>query len=93
VTLNVKDKRYFRSLGHHLKPEVWIGKEGVTPGTLKTLENSFHTKELVKVKILENCSLERNEIARQLSQETSAEVVQILGNVILFHKPLSEEEE
>jgi RNA-binding protein len=93
VTLNGKDKRYFRSLGHHLKPEVWIGKEGVTPGTLKTLENSFHTKELVKVKILENCSLERNEIARQLSQETSAEVVQILGNVILFHKPLSEEEE
>ena len=93
MALNGKDKRYFRSLGHHLKPEVWIGKEGITAGTLKTLENSFYTKELLKVKILENCSLDRTEIAQQLSQAVAAEVVQILGNVILFYKPLPEEEE
>ena len=93
MTLNSKDKSYFRSLGHSLKPEVWIGKEGITTGTLKTLENSFHTKELVKVKILENCTLDRSEIARQLSRTASAEVVQILGKVILFYRPLPEVKE
>ena len=93
MVLSSKDKRYFRSLGHHLKPEVWIGKEGVTAGTFKTLENSFQTKELVKVKILENCSLDRGEVAQQLSEATAAEVVQILGKVILFRKPLPEDKE
>lgn len=93
VTLASKDKKYFRTLGHHLKPEVWIGKEGVSKGTLNTIENSFHTKELVKVKILENCPLDRTDIARQLSDAVTAEVVQVLGNMILLYKPLPEEME
>jgi len=91
VTLASKDKKYFRTLGHHLKPEVWIGKEGISQGTLKTVENSFHTKELVKIKILENCPLDRNEIARLISEAVAAEIVQILGNVILLYKPLPED--
>jgi RNA-binding protein len=93
VTLAGEDKKYFRTLGHRLKPEVWIGKDGVSPGILKTLENSFHTKELVKVKILGNCPLDRKDIARQLSDAATAEIVQILGNVILLYKPLPEEME
>jgi RNA-binding protein len=45
----------------------------------------------VKVKILENCPGDRDEIARQISEAVAAEIVQILGNVILFYKPLPED--
>ncbi len=93
LTLSTKEKKQFRSLGHHLKPEVWIGKEGISPGAIHTLQNSFHTKELVKIKILENCPLKKSDIARQLSTATSAEIVQILGNMILLYRPLPEDEE
>jgi RNA-binding protein len=53
--------------------------------------NSFHTKELVKVKILDNCEVDKKIIAQQLAGGTDAEIVQIIGNTILLFKPLPEE--
>ena len=75
-------------MGNRLKPEVWIGKEGVSEGTAQTLLNSFHTKELVKVKILENCEADKKTVGQQLEELTDADVVQIIGNTILLYKPL-----
>jgi RNA-binding protein len=91
VTLTGKEKRNFRSQGNRLQPEIWIGKEGVSPGTIQTLLNSFHTKELVKVKILENCEIDKKTIAQQLEQQTDAEIIQIIGKTILLYKPLPRE--
>lgn len=93
MNLSAKEKKQLRSLGHHLKPEVWIGKEGISSGAIHTLQNSFHTKELVKIKVLENCPLQKDDIAQQLSDATAAEIIQILGNMILLYRPLPEEEE
>lgn len=91
MVLTGKQKREFRALGNRLKPEVWIGKEAVSEGSIQTLQNSFHTKELVKVKILENCDVDKKVIARQLGERTGAEIVQIIGKTILLYKPLPED--
>ena len=88
MTLTGKEKRNFRATGNRLKPEVWIGKDGVSEGTAQTLMNSFHTKELVKVKILENCEVDKKTVAQQLEKLTDAEIIQIIGNTILLYKPL-----
>jgi RNA-binding protein len=90
VTLTGKEKRKFRALGNRLKPEVWIGKEGVSAGTVHTVLNSFHTKELVKVKILDNCETEKKIVAQQLTESTEAELIQLIGNTILLFKRLPE---
>ncbi|MFZ0390279.1 MAG: ribosome assembly RNA-binding protein YhbY [Calditrichia bacterium] len=91
MALTGKEKRSLRSEANHLKPEVWIGKEGIGKGTLQTLENSFQTKELVKIKLLESSPQEKEEAARELSAAAGAEIVQILGNTILLFRPLPEE--
>ena len=91
MTLTGKEKRKYRALGNRLKPEVWIGKEGVSEGTVHTVLNSFHTKELVKIKILDNCETDKKIVARQLTELTEAELVQLIGNTILLFKPLPEE--
>lgn len=88
LTLTGNEKRNLRAQGNSLKPEVWIGKEGVSAGTAQTLLNSFHTKELVKVKILENCEVDKKTVAQQLEQQTAAEIIQIIGRTILLYKPL-----
>lgn len=90
MVLTAKDKRALRAAGTYLKPEVWIGKQGISIGIIHSRENSFRTKELVKIKILDNCAQDRREIAEFLSLKMKAEIVQILGNVILLYKPLSE---
>lgn len=89
--LTGKEKRELRAQGNQLKTEVWIGKEGISEGTLYTIENSFRTKELVKIKLLENCPLDKKEAATILEHKTGAAVVQILGNTILLFQPAGEE--
>ena len=89
--LTSKKKRGLRAEGNRLKPEVWIGKEGLTNGIVQTTANSLNTKELVKIKLLETCPVDKNEAAEKLAQQTGAEVVQVLGNTILLFRELPEE--
>ncbi|MCK6620577.1 MAG: ribosome assembly RNA-binding protein YhbY [Calditrichaceae bacterium] len=90
--LSGKEKRALRAQGNQLRTEIWVGKEGISEGTLKALENSFNTKELVKIKLQENCPLEKQEVADILCRKTRSELVQILGNTILLYRPLPEEQ-
>lgn len=89
--LSGKEKRALRAQGNLLKTELWIGREGISEGTLKALENSFNTKELVKIKLQENCPLSKEEVADILSRKGRAELVQVIGNTILLYRPLPEE--
>lgn len=89
--LTSKDRSRLRAQGHHLRPELWVGKEGISEGTLTTLGNSFNTKELVKIKLQESCPLDRKEAAALLADGIGADVVHILGNTILLYRPMPEE--
>jgi RNA-binding protein len=93
MTLTGKQKRAFRAEGTHLKAEVWIGKEGVSDGTIQTIENSFNTKELVKIKLQDTSPLKKEEAAEIIRQRTNSEVVQIIGHTILIYRPFPEEKE
>ncbi|MFQ5583315.1 MAG: ribosome assembly RNA-binding protein YhbY [Calditrichia bacterium] len=90
--LTGKEKRLLRAEGNRLKAEVWIGKEGISAGSITTIENSFNTKELVKIKLQDNCPQDKKEVAEMLCQKTGAELIQILGNTLLLYRPFPEEE-
>lgn len=90
MRLKGKDKRTLRAEGTQIKPEIWIGKNGITEGIYRTIENSLRTKELVKVKVLDNCEIDKKEVANQLSNRLNAEIIQILGNMILIYRSFSE---
>ncbi len=90
--LSGKEKRALRAQGNQLKAELWVGKEGISDGTLKTLDNSFNTKELVKVKLQESCPLDKREAADILARKGHAELVQIIGNTILLYRPLPDKD-
>lgn len=91
--LTGKQKRALRAEGNLLKPEVWIGKEGVTSGSITNIENTFNTKELVKIKIQEGCSVDKKEVAKIVCQRTGSELVQIIGRTLLIYKPFSQEDQ
>jgi len=86
-------KETLRAQGNKLKVEIWIGKEGISQGTVQTIENSFQTKELIKLKVLDTCPIPKEEVAERLASLTSSQVIQILGNTILFYRPFPEAED
>lgn len=79
-------RRRLRGAGHALSALVRVGKDGVTPGLVKHLQQALFDHELVKVKLEAECPLDRFEVAEALGEGPGVNVVQILGKTILVYK-------
>lgn len=88
--LSGKQKRYLRGLGHGLKAVVMVGKGEVGETLIRETDGALAAHELIKVKILESCLLERGEVAVALAEACGAEVAQILGRTILLYRRAEE---
>ena len=86
MMLSGKQKRFLRGLGHGLKPIVTVGKGEVTAALVKEMDEALASHELVKVKILESCTLDRYEVAEELATACAAEVTQVLGRTLLLYR-------
>ena len=91
MELRGKDRRYLRSLGHHLSPVVQIGKDGLTEGVAAALDRALHDHELIKVKLLETAFMERDEAKSSLEECCGGEVVQTIGRILLIYRKNEEE--
>ena len=84
--LSSSQRSYLRSLAHHLEPVVLIGKNGVTDGTLVTINRALNAQELIKIKFREYKD-EKQSISQQIAESTESNVVGIIGHtIILFRK-------
>jgi RNA-binding protein len=86
MTLSGRQRRYLRSLGHHLDPVVQIGKHGITDAVIKAADEAITTHELIKVKRGSECPTSRESIAEALADALRAEVVQELGHTLLLYR-------
>ncbi|WP_040948300.1 ribosome assembly RNA-binding protein YhbY [Gorillibacterium massiliense] len=84
--LTGKQKRYLRSMAHHLTPIFQVGKGGMNDHLIRHVEEALETRELIKVSILNNCMDDRDEIAAELAEGASAELVQVIGKTIVLYK-------
>lgn len=85
MALTGKQRRYLRSLGHHLHAVVQVGDAGVTDGVISATAQALETHELVKVRIADDRE-GREAAIEQLADGTGAEVAQVLGRTALLFK-------
>jgi len=88
--LTGKQKRFLRALGHALKPVVHVGKGDVSEALIKETSEALATHELIKVKILESCLMDRHAVAEEMSAGCRADVAQVLGRTLLLYKAAKE---
>ncbi len=94
MELTPKQRAHLKSLAHHLKPVVFVGKEGITDQTVRSLEEAFNTRELLKVKILEAAPLTAREGGTALAERIEGAVeVQAIGRVAVIYRPHPEKPE
>ncbi|MBM9538012.1 ribosome assembly RNA-binding protein YhbY [Desulfobulbus alkaliphilus] len=86
VVLSSGQKRALRSMGHHLEPTVYVGREGLSPPLIKSADAALRAHELIKIKLGRNCPLERNEAAGELARTTGSLLVQVIGRMILLYR-------
>ncbi|TKH35731.1 ribosome assembly RNA-binding protein YhbY, partial [Paenibacillus polymyxa] len=71
--LTGKQKRYLRSMAHHLDPVFQVGKNGTNEHLMRHINDAIEKRELMKVQILNNCLDDKHEIAEELAAETGSE--------------------
>ncbi|CAM4000064.1 ribosome assembly RNA-binding protein YhbY [Cohnella lubricantis] len=91
--LTGKQKRYLRSLAHHLDPVFQIGKGGVNDQLIRHIEEAIEVRELMKVNILNNNDDDRHEIATEIAERSGCELVQVIGKTIVLYKESKDHKE
>ena len=86
TTLNSRQQRFLRGLGHHLQVKATVGKEGITEQVLKSLNEVIDAQELVKVKMQENFPHDRKEGGALLATKAKTALVQVIGRVVILYR-------
>ena len=83
--INSKQRSHLRSLAHHLKPVVSIGKEGVTSGAFQSLDQALEKHELIKIKFPKGNNQKQN-FKLKCSSKLSASVIGDIGNILIVFR-------
>jgi len=86
MEINSKLRAKLRAIGNQVEPLVRVGKEGVTDTLIMSLEDVLRTRELAKVKVLQNSEEDTKEIAVVMAEKTGAELIHVMGRTILLFK-------
>ena len=83
--LTTKQKVYLRSLAQGIKPVAQIGKEGLSDNLMEPVLNYLKQHELIKISILQNSYVTKEEAEEFFNQE-EIEFVQSIGRQIILYK-------
>lgn len=84
--LTGKQKRFLRAEAHHLTSIFQVGKGGVNEHMLTQIKEALEARELIKVRILDNCEEDKHDVAEQLAEGSGAELVQLIGLTVVLYK-------
>ena len=85
-SLTGKQKSFLRSMGMSMEPVMNVGKEGMTPTVVTAAREAIKKRELIKVRVLQNCAEEPKTVITMLAERTDAELVQVIGRNGLLYK-------
>lgn len=86
-TLNARQRAHLKSLAHPLKAMAQIGKGGVDETVVRSLDDAFQNRELLKVKVLDTAPLSAKEAGEQLAAQVSgARLVQVIGRTVVLYR-------
>ena len=87
MELKGKERQFFKKEAHSIKPIFQIGKGGLSEEMIQQIQFAIEKRELIKVKVLNNCLEDPKEILPHLADMLGAELVQIIGhNGVLYKK-------
>ncbi|MEE1314602.1 MAG: ribosome assembly RNA-binding protein YhbY [Faecalimonas sp.] len=81
-----KQRAYLKSLAMVMDPIFQIGKSSITPELTAAIGEALEARELIKIKVLQNCLDDPKELAQLLAERTHAQVVQVIGKKIVLYK-------
>ena len=85
VPLTQAQRSRLRGLAQRLEPVAHLGRQGLTPAFLASVDTALAEHELVKVR-LHAFKEERKKVAADLASRTGSELLTVLGHVVVLFR-------
>lgn len=87
--LSSHDIAALRATGQSIEVAFQVGKDGVTDGVVKELQNRLSKEPLVKVRLLKSAREDEDtrSVAEDLAKRARVVLVEVRGHTALFHRP------
>jgi RNA-binding protein len=87
-----KERASWRAKANSLEPIIQIGKEGISDNLIMQIDDTLDARELIKIRVhLETAPKTPKELAQELAVALDAEVIQVIGGVIVLYREADEE--
>lgn len=84
--LSKEEKKKLSGLASTIDTKYQIGKNGINDNVLMLFDKALEAHELIKISVLKNCDIETSALAIECSTKLNAEVVNIIGRVIILYR-------
>lgn len=85
--LTSKQRAALRGIASTYETIFQVGKGGISDTLVQQVEDALRKRELIKLRVLDNCPLDAREAASELAERTGADVVQVIGSrFVLFRR-------
>ncbi|MGN1328727.1 MAG: ribosome assembly RNA-binding protein YhbY [Eubacterium sp.] len=87
-----KERAALRAQANGLDPIIQIGKEGISDNLISQIDDTLDVRELLKIRVhLESSPKTPKELAQELAEALGADVVQVIGGIIVLYREADEE--
>ena len=84
--LTSKQRAHLRSMANTMETILYVGKEGITDGTVKEAYDALEARELIKCCVQQGCELSAREALDELCERVHAEPVQCIGRRFVMYR-------
>ena len=84
--LTSKQRAYLRGIAQSYETIFQIGKGGISENLIMQVNDALKKRELIKLRVLDNCELTSREAADQIAEQTHSDVVQVIGSRFVLFK-------
>lgn len=90
LNLTPAQRRNLRARAHALRPVVFIGDKGLSPGVIDEIATSLDCHELIKIRAGDADRDARNALLEKICETLEAAPVQHIGKILVIYRPAPE---
>ena len=84
--LTSNEKRQLKAIASTLDTKYQIGKNEISETVIAMLDKALTARELIKIDVMKSVAVPVMELALDLSSQLNADIVQVVGRVIVLYR-------
>lgn len=86
MAITSKQRAMLRSMANTMETILYVGKEGVTEGTIREAYDALEARELIKGCVQQGAPMDAREACQAICEKTGAEPVQCIGRRFVIYR-------